>query len=67
MKPRRNMKQTLMLVLEQVESGLFTYDEMVRIIEAIIKAIKWDFSEPGSPCSDLTKALERACKEWNVR
>ena len=59
------MKQSLMLVEEQIKSGLFSYNEMVWTVEVMIDAIKRDYAEEGSMVSDFIKALEQACNDWH--
>jgi len=58
------MKQTLALVTEQIEAGAYSYDQLVQIVEAVIKAIKREWSHPDSLCGKLVNGLERACEEW---
>lgn len=58
------MEQTLALVIEQIEAGSYSYDQLVQIMEAMIDAIKRDWYAPDSACGGLLKGLERVCEEW---
>ena len=60
------MKQSLMLIEEQIQSAMFSYDDMVRIVESITMAMKRDYPEAGSMAGDFIKALEQACDDWRV-
>jgi len=59
------MKQSLQVIIEQVESGdLFYTQEKIEIIRAIVKSIRAGWPEHGSPNDNLANSLECACKEW---
>ena len=59
------MKQSLALVLEQIQAGLFTYDECVRIVTAVSQRIKADYPELTSKCDELAHSLDKAIAGWD--
>ena len=61
------MKQSLALVIEQIQSGLFSYDELVEILGAIKDHINQEHYEPTSRCDRLVMALEVAQRQWSDR
>lgn len=61
------MKQSLLLIVEQIEAGLFDSVDLVKIITQIIIHMDHQYPEEGSPMWKLRNALKVAITEWNEK
>jgi len=58
------MKLGITLTIEHIKSGIFTCDELVLIIRAMIDSFKGEFPEPDSPMAILRLSLEKAIADY---
>ena len=58
------MKQTLRMILEQIESDMFTHDELITIINAIKNRVGEEYSEIDGPNHRLVVNLDVVISGW---
>jgi hypothetical protein len=57
------MKQSLSLIIEQIEHGLFTYRELLLILRAMVKYAARQYGEPDSPVRNMVEKLSAFIEE----
>lgn len=58
-------KQTLVIIEEQIMSGMFSYSELIGLLETIIEmSEEGDYFEEGSKADIFIKNLKKTVVEW---
>ena len=57
-------KINLQVITEQIRSGMYSYDDMVEIVDAIIEAFELNYSEYDSPVDKFIKELKEVIRRW---
>lgn len=59
-------KINLQITIEQISSGMYSYDDMVKITAAIVEGFEYQYPEYDSPASDFINSLNSAIRQWRL-
>lgn len=59
-------KINLQIAIEQIRGGMYSYDDMVKIVFAVKEGFESDYPEYNSPAGKFIKKLEKAIEKWEL-
>ena len=57
-------KINLQIATEQIRGGIYSYDDMTKIVEAVMEGFESGHPEYNSPAGEFKRKLEKAVEKW---